>query len=188
MRMRRILYNVSQWIIKRILLLLKHYYVRYAYVISCRDNREISRRDPSFETTLRKHSIAIVDKMYTMPSNHLQNKRRTITSFIRPFYWYFRFENVISLRIDGKIAEVKFYDGSVPNIHFDNGIEISIGGSTTAPYKYEIRRKCVADNNQVNTKRERQVPSVPMKERHLTNSITNSSEVKVQGAIIDNSF
>lgn len=162
MRMRRILYNVSQWIIKRILLLLKHYYVRYAYVISCRDNREISRRDPAFEETLRKHSISIIEKMRTVPSIRLQNKRRNIASFIRPFYWCFRFENVISLRVDGKITEIKFYDGSVPNLYSDNGIEISIGGRPSAPYKYEIHRKGVVDNNPIGIKRKQKVPPAPL--------------------------
>lgn len=142
--------------------MLKHYYVKYAYVISCKDNREISRRDPSFERTLGKHSIFLVDKMNTAPSYYQQNKRRSISSYIRPFYWCFRFENVISLRVDGKVTEIKFYDGSVPNLYSDNGIEISIGGSPSAPYKYDIRRKGVVDNNPVGTKRERKVPPAPL--------------------------
>lgn len=147
--------------------MLKHYYVKYAYVISCKDNREISRRDPSFERTLGKHSIFLVDKMYAVPSYYQQNKRRSITSYIRPFYWCFRFENVISLRVDGKIVEIKFYDGSKPNLYSDNEIEILIGGRASAPYKYDICRKGVARNNPVNTKRERQVPPVPISKPSL---------------------
>lgn len=162
MRKTKILSCVSLWIIKHVLLLLKHYYVKYAYVISCKDNREISRRDPSFERTLGKHSIFLVDKMNSLPSYYQQNKRRSISSYIRPFYWCFRFENVISLRVDGKVTEIKFYDGSVPNLYSDNGIEISIGGSRSAPYKYDIRRKGVVDNNPVGTKRERKVPPAPL--------------------------
>lgn len=162
MKRTKILSKVSQWIIRQCLILLKHYYVKYAYVVSCKDNREISRRDPSFERTLGKHSIFLVDKMNSLPSYYQQNKRRSITSYIRPFYWCFRFENVISLRVDGQIVEIKFYDGSKPYLYSDNDIEISIGGRASAPYKYDIRKKDVAKNNPVNIKRERKVPPAPL--------------------------